>query len=64
MEGQMRALRWRNSMTPDNPEMVAVLRKAKEFGFSDRQLAETRGGSPKATSVPLHAAKSGTVPTY
>ncbi len=29
-----------NSMTPDNFEMVEVLKKAKSFGFSDRQLAE------------------------
>lgn len=29
-----------NSMTPDNLSMVETLRKAKEFGFSDRQLAE------------------------
>ena len=27
-------------MTPDNPEMVVMLRRAKEYGFSDRQLAE------------------------
>ncbi len=40
MEGQIRDFALANSMTPDNPEMVAVLRKAKEFGFSDRQLAE------------------------
>ncbi len=28
-----------NSMMPDNPELVSVLKKAKELGFSDRQLA-------------------------
>ena len=33
MEGQIRDFALANSMTPDNPEMVAVLRKAKEFGF-------------------------------
>ncbi|MDR1856404.1 MAG: carbamoyl-phosphate synthase large subunit [Desulfovibrio sp.] len=27
-----------NDMTPDNAELVEVLRKAKEWGFSDRQL--------------------------
>ncbi len=29
-----------NDMTPANPELAEVLREAKEFGFSDRQLAE------------------------
>ena len=29
-----------NDTTPDNPELAVVLRKAKEMGFSDRQLAE------------------------
>ena len=29
-----------NDMTPANPELKEVLRKAKEYGFSDRQLAE------------------------
>ncbi len=29
-----------NSMTVDNPEMVATLQKAKRLGFSDRQLAD------------------------
>ncbi len=28
-----------NDTTPDNPELVSQLRRAKEFGFSDRQLA-------------------------
>ena len=29
-----------NDTTPGNPELAVVLRKAKEMGFSDRQLAE------------------------
>ncbi len=29
-----------NDMTPANPELAEVLRKAKEYGFSDRQLSE------------------------
>ncbi|MBO4793497.1 MAG: carbamoyl-phosphate synthase large subunit, partial [Deltaproteobacteria bacterium] len=28
-----------NDTTPENPELVAQLRRAKEYGFSDRQLA-------------------------
>ncbi|MDD6088089.1 MAG: carbamoyl-phosphate synthase large subunit [Desulfovibrionaceae bacterium] len=40
MEGEIRDFALANSMTSDNPEMVEVLTKAKQFGFSDRQLAE------------------------
>ncbi len=40
MEGDLRDFALGNSMTPDNPEMARLLRRAKEFGFSDRQLAE------------------------
>lgn len=29
-----------NDMTPENPSLRRILRKAKEYGFSDRQLAE------------------------
>ncbi len=49
-------------MTPDNPEMVAVLRKAKEFGFSDRQLAEM-WKKPEGDIRALRR-ETGTVPTY
>ncbi len=40
MEGELRDFALGNSMTPDNPELVRLLRRAKEFGFSDKQLAE------------------------
>ena len=40
LEGEIRDFALANSMAPDNPHMAAVLRKAKEFGFSDRQLSE------------------------
>ena len=29
-----------NDMTPANPELAVILREAKEYGFSDRQLSE------------------------
>lgn len=40
MESAIRDFALGNSMTPDNPELVTLLRKAKGYGFSDRQLAE------------------------
>ncbi len=40
METELRDFALGNSMTPDNPELVRLLRRAKEYGFSDRQLAE------------------------
>ncbi len=40
MEGEIRDFALANAMTPDNPDMVDVLRQAKVFGFSDRELAE------------------------
>lgn len=40
MEGDLRDFALANSMTPDNGELVTLLRRAKEYGFSDRQLAE------------------------
>ena len=62
MEGQIRDFALANSMTPDNPEMVAVLRRAKEFGFSDRQLAEMWKKPEGDIRTLRHA--TGTVPTY
>ncbi len=40
MENQIRDFALRNSMTTDNPELGALLLKAKEYGFSDGQLAQ------------------------
>ena len=62
MEARIRDFALANSMTPDNPEMVAVLRKAKAFGFSDRQLAEM-WKKPEGDIRALRH-ETGTVPTY
>ncbi len=62
MESEIRDFALANSMTPDNPDMVAVLRRAKEFGFSDRQLAEM-WKKPEGDIRALRTA-TGTLPTY
>ncbi len=40
MEAKIRDFGLANDMTPANPQLAEVLREAKEYGFSDRQLAE------------------------
>ena len=40
LEGELRDFALMNSMTADNEELKELFRKAKEYGFSDRQLAE------------------------
>lgn len=40
MEREIRDFGIASDMTPANPEIGEIVRKAKEFGFSDRQLAE------------------------
>lgn len=40
MESEIRDFGVRNDMTANNPALADTLRKAKEYGFSDRQLAE------------------------
>ena len=62
MESSIRDFALSNAMTPDNPEMVAMLHKAKEFGFSDRQLAEM-WKRPESDVRALRKA-TGTEPTY
>ena len=62
MEAHIRDFALANSMTPDNPEMVAVLRRAKAFGFSDRQLAEM-WKKPEGDIRALRR-ETGIVPTY
>lgn len=62
MEGAIRDFALANSMTPDNREMVDVLRRAKEFGFSDRQLADM-WKKPEGDIRALRKA-TGTMPTY
>ncbi|MEG2004601.1 MAG: carbamoyl-phosphate synthase large subunit, partial [Bilophila sp.] len=62
MEREISDFALANSMTPDNQEMVEVLRRAKEFGFSDRQLA----GMWKKPEEDIRALRkaTGTMPTY
>lgn len=40
MEADIRDFGLQNDMTPANPALAETMRKAKEYGFSDRQLAE------------------------
>ena len=40
METRIRDFGLANDMTPLNPELPEILREAKEYGFSDRQLSE------------------------
>ena len=40
MEARIRDFGMANDMTPANPDLAVVLREAKEYGFSDRQLSE------------------------
>ncbi len=40
MEKRIRDFGVKSDMTPANPELAEILREAKEYGFSDRQLAE------------------------
>ena len=62
MEGELRDFALGNSMTPDNPELTRLLRRAKEFGFSDRQLAEM-WKRPESDVAALRKA-TGTEPVY
>ncbi|PWM69367.1 MAG: carbamoyl phosphate synthase large subunit, partial [Desulfovibrionaceae bacterium] len=62
MESAIRDFALGNSMTPDNPELVTLLRKAKGYGFSDRQLAEM-WKRPEGDVAALRRA-TGTEPTY
>ena len=40
METELKGFALANSMAADNPELVSLLRRAKEMGFADAQLAE------------------------
>ena len=62
MESSIRDFALGNSMTPDNPEMIVMLRRAKEYGFSDRQLAEM-WKRPESDVRALRKA-TGTEPVY
>ncbi len=62
MEGEIRDFGIGNDMTPANPRLADILRKAKEYGFSDRQLAEM-WKRPEADIARLRHAL-GISPTY
>ena len=62
MESSIRDFALGNSMTPDNPEMVVMPRRAMEYGFSDRQLAEM-WKRPESDVRALRKA-TGTEPVY
>ncbi|GFM38213.1 carbamoyl-phosphate synthase large subunit [Desulfovibrio psychrotolerans] len=40
VEDELRDFGRANSLIPDNPELMNLMRRAKEYGFSDRQLAD------------------------
>ncbi len=61
-EGAVRDFALFNDTTADNPELAVVLRKAKEMGFSDRQLAEM-WRRPESDIRSLRKA-TGIYPTY
>ncbi len=62
MEEELRDFALGNSMTADNPELASLLRRAKEYGFSDRQLAEM-WKRPESDVISLRRAM-GIEPTY
>lgn len=62
MEEEIRDFGLENDMTPGNPALAETLRRAKEFGFSDRQLAEM-WKRPEADIARLRH-ETGVLPTY
>jgi carbamoyl-phosphate synthase large subunit len=40
MEAALKGFALANSMVAENPDLVSLMKRAKEYGFSDRQLAE------------------------
>ncbi len=62
METEIRDFGLGNDMTPLNPELPALMRHAKEYGFSDRQLAEM--WKRPETDVRRLRQSLGVVPTY
>lgn len=62
MEGEIRDFGLRNDMTSANPALAETLRKAKEYGFSDAQLAEM-WKRPESDIARLRR-ETGVLPTY
>lgn len=62
MEGEIRDFGLENDMTSANPQLAEVLRKAKEYGFSDRQLAEM-WKRPEA-DIAIMRREMGILPSY
>ena len=62
MENQIRDFGLGNDMTPLNDELPGLMRRAKEYGFSDRQLAEM--WKRPETDVRRLRKTLGIVPTY
>ena len=62
MENQIRDFGLGNDMTPLNDELPGLMRRAKEYGFSDRQLAEM--WKRPETDVRRLRETLGIVPTY
>ncbi len=62
MEAELRDFALGNAMTVDNAELVALMRRAKEYGFSDRQLAEM--WKRPESDVRTLRKQMGIVPTY
>lgn len=62
MENEISDFGLQNDMTPANPQLAKTLRKAKEYGFSDRQLAEM-WKRPEADIARLRK-ETGVSPTY
>jgi len=62
MEGELRAFALEETVDAANPKLAPVMRKAKEFGFSDRQLASLW----KKTSLDIRSIRKqlGVMPAY
>ncbi len=62
MEEKLKAFGLEHNISRDNPELPAVLRKAKEYGFSDRQLSALWKRSEK--DIRVLRKEIGILPTY
>ena len=62
METRIRDFGLANDMTPLNPELPEILREAKEYGFSDRQLSEM--WKRPETDIRRLRKEMGIVPTF
>ena len=78
MEKEIRGFALANSMAADNPELKGLMRRAKDMGFSDAQLADmwkrpkaevrklrkALGILPESEAILTHAGKAGTTNSY